>query len=248
MPGGGRLRLRTGSTSFDDAFVRRNPWARAGSFAELAVADTGVGMDEATQARAFEPFFTTRPEGTGLGLATVYGIVQQHRGFVHLESSPRAGTTFRVYLPLATSESLPPPSLSPQPRDIGRGGRELILLAEDEPSLRALVVATLSSIGYRVIATGDGEEALGEFERRSGDISLVVLDVVMPRMDACTAYERMRAIRPDVRVLFVTGYAPESTRLGEILRGAHGHLLEKPFTPQTLSAKVRRILDEPRAP
>jgi two-component system, cell cycle sensor histidine kinase and response regulator CckA len=126
--------------------------------------------------------------------------------------------------------------------EAGRG-HESILVVEDERALRTLVTTTLSELGYDVIATSDGEEAVRAYERRSSDIALVVLDVVLPRLDARQVYDRMRAIRPDVKVLFTTGYAPESTRLGELLEGARIPLLDKPFTPSTLAARVRRAID-----
>src|SRR5579859_5875663 len=167
MPDGGTLRLETRATTFDDAFVARHPWARAGSFAEIVVTDTGVGMDGDTLARIFEPFFTTKSEGTGLGLSTVYGIVQQHGGFVHVESDPGRGTSAHVYLP-RTHDA--PEAVRPGPVAAGAAangiavrsyaGKELVLIAEDEPSLRALVSTTLKELGYRVIATSDGEQAV----------------------------------------------------------------------------------------
>jgi PAS domain S-box-containing protein len=243
MPEGGTLRLTTRATAFDDAFVARHPWARGGSFAEIAVSDTGVGMDTKTRARIFEPFFTTKREGTGLGLSTVYGIVQQHGGFIHVESAPREGTTFRVFLP-RTGDSAPVSRttngvhLSPS-----SSGREVVLVAEDEPALRALVTMTLTELGYRVIAVSDGEEAVHAYEEHAREVDLVVLDVVMPRLDAREAYERIRAVRPDVKVLFTTGYAPASTRLAQLLESGRVPVLEKPFTPLALAAKVRSAID-----
>jgi PAS domain S-box-containing protein len=242
MPEGGRLLLRTRAAPLDAAFAARHPWSRAGSFAEISVRDTGVGMNEATRARIFEPFFTTKAEGTGLGLATAYGIIQQHGGFVNVESAPGAGTTFKVYLPLVEGG---PSQVTSAPRRITEGsrGHELVLVAEDEPSLRSLVTTTLRDLGYSVIETGDGEEAVREFELRPADVALVVLDVVLPRLDARQAYEKMRVIRPDVKVLFMTGYAPESTRLGALLEGARIPLLEKPFMPSKLAERVRSAID-----
>jgi PAS domain S-box-containing protein len=242
MPDGGCLRLATRAVAFDARAVVRQPWARIGSFIEIMVSDTGVGMDEATRLRMFEPFFTTKRDGTGLGLATVYGIVQQHGGFLSVESSPGAGTTFRVYLPLAAGEV-------PVARSSGRfslavGGRESILVAEDETPLRTLLTATLSDLGYKVIAARDGEEAVRAYETRASEVALVVLDVVMPRLDARGAYQRMREVRSDVKVLFMTGYAPESTRLAELLANERTRVLEKPFTPQALAAAVRGAIDE----
>jgi len=244
MPAGGKLALSTRAVELDDVFAARHPWARAGSFAEVTVSDTGVGMDAATQARIYEPFFTTKREGTGLGLATVYGIVQQHGGFLGVESAPGAGTTFRVYLPRTTDMTHAPKAngaSAPAPGELR--GTEVILVAEDEPSLRALVTITLTDLGYHVIATRDGAEAVREFESHAAEIDLVVLDVVMPRLDAREAYERIRVIRPDVRVLFTTGYAPASTRLAQLLESGKVPVLEKPFTPVALATKVRSAID-----
>ena len=226
--------------------MARNPWARAGAYVEIVVSDTGVGMDDATRARIFEPFFTTKREGTGLGLATVYGIVQQHGGFVHVESSPGQGTTVRVFLPqtaeLAVSRSRSHGTNGAHATK-ARNGQEVVLVAEDEPSLRALVTMTLSELGYRVITARDGDEAVSQFEKHAKEISLVLLDVVMPGLDVRQAYERLLAVRPDVKVLFTTGYAPASTRLAQLLQSGRVPVIEKPFTPQALAAKVRSAID-----
>jgi two-component system, cell cycle sensor histidine kinase and response regulator CckA len=243
MPEGGTLRIATRAASFDEAFVQEHPWSRRGSFAEIAVSDTGVGMDDATRARIFEPFFTTKPEGSGLGLATVYGIVEQHRGFIRVESSRASGTTFWLYLPQTAERAVQPSPASPARTDRLPVHGEWVLLAEDEPSLRRLMTLTLTDLGYRVITTNDGDQAVEEFTKRSGEVSLVLLDVVMPRLGAREAYEKMSAIRPDVPVLFMTGYAPESTRLRELLVRDNLALLEKPFTMAALAEKVRRAID-----
>jgi CheY-like chemotaxis protein len=241
MPDGGTLRVVTRTAFFDEAHVRREPWARIGAFAELSVSDTGTGMDAATSARAFEPFFTTKPEGTGLGLSTVYGIVRQHDGFVHVETSPGGGTTVRVYFPLlgGVADAIPPSRVV-----VGEArGTETILVAEDEPLLRASVADALAHAGYTVLTACDGDEAARVFEARSNEIALVVLDVVMPRLGARGAYERMRAIAPDVKVLLTTGYAPDTARIGELLHPARVRLIAKPFTHRALRAEVRSLLD-----
>jgi PAS domain S-box-containing protein len=243
MPRGGRLHVAARRVDFDDAAVARRPWARAGAFAQIEVADTGVGMDEPTRARVFEPFFTTKEAGTGLGLATVYGIVRQHGGFIHLESAPDVGTTVHVYLPLMDAATVMTPPAASRPPGAAVGGHETVLVAEDEPSIRALITITLTELGYEVIATSNGEDAVREYERRARDIALVVLDVVMPRLGAREAYERMCSVRPDVKVVFVTGYAPESTRLAELLESTRIPLLEKPFAPHALAAMVRSAID-----
>ncbi len=241
---GGTLRLTLRDATFDEARVRREPWAHVGSYAELAVTDTGIGMDDATRLRVFEPFFTTKTDGTGLGLATVYGIVRQHHGFVHVESAPGNGTTFRVFLPRAgDGEEAQPSTRVASSGDRRLQGTETILLAEDEPSLRALVTTTLAELGYRVVAVGDGEAAARRFAELEGKVDLVLLDVVMPRLDAREAYEKMVALKPDARVLVMTGYAPESTRLAALIQSGKLPVLEKPFTPEALAAKVRSVLD-----
>ncbi len=242
MANGGRLRLAISAETLDAAFVSSHPWALAGEFAVVTVSDTGVGMDEATRTRAFEPFFTTKAEGTGLGLATVYGIVQQHGGFTHMRSAPAAGTTVSVHIPRLGGHTLTvPPSI--RGVTIDTRGTETILLAEDEPALRALAAKTLTELGYSVIVTADGEEAVREYELHARDIALVVLDVIMPRMGARQAYDKIRSIRPDAKVLFTTGYAPEATRLSELIEGGRTQVLEKPFTPGELAACVRSAID-----
>jgi PAS domain S-box-containing protein len=244
MPGGGRLGISAQRVRLDAAFVERNPWARPGAFAELTVVDTGVGMDEATLRRAFEPFFSTKTQGTGLGLATVYGIVRQHDGFVHVESAPGRGASFRVFLPLEGASVVSGASVAPEP--IAPGGDETILVAEDAEPLRALVTSTLTGLGYRVIPAVDGEEAVRAFVRHRFEIGLVMMDVVMPRVGAIEAYERMRAIDPGVKVLFTTGYSPEATELSRLVDEAGIQLLAKPFTSRALGLSVRRALDRPR--
>ncbi|MBI3192579.1 MAG: response regulator, partial [Pedosphaera parvula] len=189
--------------------------------------------------RVFEPFFTTKAEGTGLGLAVVHGIVQQHDGLLSMQTAPGAGTTFRLLFPLS-------PRLSSD--DTARfgvrapRGNERLLLAEDEPQLRHLTERSLSRLGYRVITTRDGEEALLQFEQAPHDFDLVVLDVVMPKLGGREALDRMRARRPDLKALFVTGYAPESTGMVELLGREGLALLRKPFTTLELAERVRQVL------
>jgi two-component system cell cycle sensor histidine kinase/response regulator CckA len=200
------------------------------------VAQYGWTLEELLRMRMSEA------EGTGLGLATVYGIVEQHRGFTQIQSEPGAGTTVRVHIPRVDREVfVRAQSIRGTAPDVR--GNETILLAEDEPSLRALAVMTLTALGYGVIAAADGEEAVREYELHAPDIALVVLDVIMARSGAREAYDRIRRIRPDARVLFTTGYAPESTRLGELIQDDRTQVLEKPFTPRELAARVRSAID-----
>jgi PAS domain S-box-containing protein len=248
MPSGGRVVIEARDVRLDEEGVTAQGWGKAGHFAELTVTDTGVGMDAATLARVFEPFFTTKAQGTGLGLATVYGIVNQHGGSVRAESVVGRGTTMRVHFPIdatrsSTEESSSVRPASRRPEANAPGGTETILVAEDAAPLRSLVTSTLRSLGYRVIAAEDGEQAVREFEQRASEISLVVLDVVMPRLGALGAYERMRAIRPDVKVLFTTGYAPEATQLADLVERERLRILEKPFSSQVLGMRVREVID-----
>jgi signal transduction histidine kinase/CheY-like chemotaxis protein len=241
MPNGGKLTIDVRAVDVDDAYIARASWARRGAFAEIAVSDTGLGMDERTLARVFEPFFTTKEQGTGLGLATVYGIVEQHGGAVHAESALGEGTTLRVHFPLESrTDAIAKPAAH---ESIIPRGRETILVAEDAAPLRALLASTLTELGYHVIETADGEEAVRAFERQARDIALVVLDVVMPKLGALEAYERMRAIDPTVKALFTTGYAPDAARLGDLVNGTSVRVLEKPFTSHFLGLSLRRAID-----
>ncbi|MBK7585110.1 MAG: PAS domain S-box protein [Myxococcales bacterium] len=240
MPNGGKLRISTCELVVDAAYIAQHPWASPGHVAELCVMDSGVGMDASTLARSFEPFFTTKRDGTGLGLAVVHGIVKQHSGAIGVESVSGQGTTVRVQFPLATTRA---PQVTLPPRRAASRGTERLLVAEDEPLLRLSAERSLSRLGYRVISTGDGEEAVDAFERTPDDFDLVVLDVVMPRLGGREALDRMRSRRPNLKVLFVTGYAPESTGISEALTDPELDLLRKPFTSSELAERVRAVLE-----
>ena len=245
MPGGGRVTLETRRARFDAEDVQREPWAQAGDWAELRVVDDGEGMDAETLARAFEPFFTTKNEGTGLGLAMVHGIVHQHHGFVRVQSRRGAqpGTTVHVYLPLA-AEAVGLAHVRTPPNGVPiQGGRETLLVAEDEPPLRGLLAMTLSELGYDVVTACDGEEAARVFADRRGRVSLAILDVVMPHLGGVQAFERMRTLDPALKVIFITGYAPEHAQVSDILRNGGHALLHKPFALKDLGHKVRETLD-----
>ncbi len=243
MPSGGRIALETRRVRFDAGDVHREPWAAVGDWAELSVADDGAGMDDATLARAFEPFFTTKPEGTGLGLAMVHGIVHQHGGLVHVESRPGAGTTVRVYLPLASEAMDPLPAPAPSNGALVHGGHETLLVAEDEAPLRGLLALTLSELGYEVITASDGEEAVRIFGEQRGRIALAILDVVMPHLGGVQAFERMRGLDPTLKVIFITGYAPQHAQVSRILENGRNSLLHKPFALKDLGHAVRETLD-----
>ncbi len=241
MPGGGRISLELYRMRFDEARAARERWASPGDYAEVRVVDTGIGMDAATRTRMFEPFFTTKSQGTGLGLAMVHGIVHQHRGLLHVESRLGEGTTVRVLLPLVDA-----PEAGERTSMNGaaaRGGGETILIAEDAPALRRLLASTLAELGYEVVIAQDGEEAVRAFEASRSHVALVILDVVMPRIGGLEAYARMRAIAPDLKVLFTTGYDPANAGIGELEGVSPQALLAKPFSLKELGQKIREVLD-----
>ena len=205
MPEGGRLLVETGDVHLEEEYVRRNPYMRPGRYALLTVSDTGVGMDEKTRERVFEPFFTTKgpDNGTGLGLAMVYGIVKQHGGFIHLYSEPGKGTAFKVYFPAVEAQPDAVPAIRGE--EILRGGTETILLADDDEAIRLISERTLKELGYNVLVARNGEEAI-EIFRQKKEIVLAVLDVVMPRKGGKEAFEEMHKANPELKVIFMSGY------------------------------------------
>ena len=242
MPQRGELTLQTGSAAFDLSEARPRSDMPPGRYQFLTVRDTGHGMEAATLARLFEPFFTTKEvgKGTGMGLATVYGIVKQSDGFIQVDSEVGRGSTFTVWLPAATEsptveapESLP----ASMPR-----GSETVLLAEDEEAVRVLVSQVLRLCGYTVLAARHGVEALQLSEQYAGNIDLLVTDVRMPQMGGEALAERLRQKRPHLKVLFLSGYADSPHLRRDIREGAADHL-QKPFLPAVLAGKVREILD-----
>ncbi|HEV7839200.1 MAG TPA: response regulator [Gemmatimonadaceae bacterium] len=245
MPTGGKLTLATESVEMDAEFARDHWPARPGSFALLAVTDTGIGMDEDTQGRIFEPFYTTKGpgKGTGLGLATVYGIVKQSNGFIWVSSEPGKGTTFEIYIPLVDEAVERSENAEPKPV----GGRETVLLAEDAAAVRIAARQILERNGYTVLEAPTGREALILATRRDGPIDLLLTDMVMPEMSGRELAERFAQARPKSKVLFMSGYTDDA-----VLR--HGGLptgttyLQKPFAPDTLARKVREVLDSARGP
>lgn len=241
MEQGGKLTLETANVTIDAHDCELHPWARPGTFVRLSVTDTGVGMSAEVRERVFDPFFTTKghQRGTGLGLATVYGILQQHGGLVHVYSEVGQGTTFKVYLP-ADEGSFTAPGASSAGTLSSPRGHELILLAEDEALVRSPVLQVLEGAGYRTLAAANGREAIRILHEHPERIDLVLLDVVMPELDGPEAWEHMRALRPDLRVLFMSGYADNRCR--ERLP-ADAEVLEKPVRTQELLRSVRRRLD-----
>jgi len=242
MPEGGRLIIETGDATFDEKYCAAQTFARPGHYTMLAVTDTGTGMDAATLDRIFEPFFTTKElgKGTGLGLATVYGIVRQHGGFLHVYSEVGIGTTFRVYLPV-TPETEKTAVTVEESRSV-RGGSETILIAEDHEGLRELARETLANLGYEILIACDGEEAVRLFQSNRDSVDLLLLDVVMPKVNGPEAFARISAEKADVTVIFATGYSPEMALLQNAQeRGLT--ILQKPYVPRELARRVRETLD-----
>jgi CheY-like chemotaxis protein len=240
MPRGGRLVIKTQNVEIDEEFRRIHPYGALGKHVLLMVSDTGEGMDASTLNRLFEPFFTTKElgRGTGLGLATVYGIVKQHGAFIDVDSKPAEGSTFRVYFP--ASSGMPHRRTAPPTQ--ASGGTETVLLAEDDEGLRALAHEILTSGGYKVILARDGSEAIELFKENSGKIDLVFLDVVMPVFSGMQLSTRMRSIKPHIAVVYTTGYTQESLSLNSDLE-AGAVFLQKPYSPQELLRSVRVALD-----
>ena len=241
MPRGGRLTIETSHVELQAGGSSQPRELKPGPHVLLTVTDTGVGMDPETQSHIFEPFFTTKGErGTGLGLSTVYGIVQQSGGRIRVESQPGRGTRFEVTLPCAEEEPAQP---APQPQKARRtGGDETILLVEDEAVVRTLAGESLRENGYRVLEARHGIEALSICEKHGGAIHLVITDIVMPLMGGGELGERLARLQPDLRVLYMTGYTDDA--LGtQGVPSSGAAFLRKPFTPHTLATKVREVLE-----
>jgi CheY-like chemotaxis protein len=247
MPDGGTLTMDTANVELDAAFVRTHPGATSGAYVQLRVRDTGVGMDAETRAHLFEPFFTTKAvgKGTGLGLATVYGIVKQSGGYIGVESEPGRGTVFAILLP--QTSGTPQPAVSPEAGPQPARGTETILLVEDEESVRALSDRALNTLGYSVLAAPNGWEALGVAERHRGTIHMVLTDVVMPGLSGRELVRQLAAFRPGIAVLYISGYSEEAIAQHGVLDPGTA-FLQKPFTPDRLASKVREVLDAAKTP
>jgi two-component system cell cycle sensor histidine kinase/response regulator CckA len=243
MPQGGQLLIETSNADLDEEYCRRSESLSPGRYVRLSVSDHGVGMDAATLEKIFEPFFTTKEKGkgTGLGLATVFGIVKQHLGHIDVYSEIGKGSVFRVYLPAIEGSAEARPAIEEAPV---RGGTETILLAEDHEGLRQMSHQVLSELGYSIVLARDGREAIEKFEANPGEFSLLVLDVVMPRLGGPAALERIRRINPSIPVIFTTGYTEESEMLSAIVSRGGALLLQKPYPPTDLARKIRDVLDK----
>jgi len=244
MPGGGCLTVRTANVLLDGAYCKVHPDSTPGKYVQLSVSDTGCGMSAEARERIFEPFFTTKEvgEGTGLGLAMVYGAVQQHHGTICVYSEPGDGTTFKIRLPVEEDPAMDFSATLAEPPAAVEGGRETILVADDEPMIRQLALRILKKAGYATLTAADGEEAVRVFEENADNVSLLLLDVMMPRMKGHDTYHRIKTIRPDIQAIFCTGYDPESNQAGSI-RDDGLVMIEKPFDPNHLLKTVRQVLD-----
>ncbi|MBZ5695850.1 MAG: response regulator [Acidobacteriia bacterium] len=245
MPKGGRLTIETKNVEIGEDFCRIYTYGRPGSYVLLTISDTGTGMDAATVEHIFEPFFTTKEvgRGTGLGLSTVYGVVKQHDGMINVESEPSKGTTFRIYLPAHSGTA---ERREAERKESPRKGSERILLAEDHDGLREAAQEMLEGLGYHLVLASNGLEAVERFKADYNGIDMVILDVVMPGLDGPEAYTQMCEIRPNLGVLFTTGYTSELEALSSLMqKGAS--MLQKPYDSKSLSQMIRSVLDRETA-
>ena len=243
MPDGGTLTIETQNIELDQRYVQGHLSAQPGPYVMLAVSDTGVGMDAGTQARIFEPFFTTKEKGrgTGLGLATVYGIVKQSGGWIWVYSEPGHGTTFKVYFP-RVAEVAAPATTSPAPPASVRGS-ETILVVEDDETIRNLVLKVLKGNGYTVLVAANGDEAERVAGQHHGRIHLLITDVVLPGLSGPEVARRLVTTRTDTRVLYLSGYTNDAVLRRGVLEAGVA-FLQKPFTPGVLGRKIREVLDQ----
>jgi two-component system cell cycle sensor histidine kinase/response regulator CckA len=241
MPHGGRLTVETANADLAAEWVAQHRGASEGRHVLLVISDTGIGMDETVQARLFEPFFTTKDpgKGTGLGLATVAGIVKQGGGWIFVDSEPAHGTTFKIYLP-RTEQSAALPD-APRPATPSLGGTETILLVEDQPDVRAVTRDTLARHGYTVLDAPTGAQALSMLGSHDGEVHLLLTDVVMPGMSGRDLAEQLVTGRPHLRVLYTSGYIDDTI----VVLDAGMAFIQKPFTPSELLQTVRDLLDAP---
>lgn len=242
MPNGGRLTLLTENYWMDETFPNTHGWGKPGPWIRVSISDTGTGMSQEVREHLFEPFFTTKAagKGTGLGLSTVYGITQQHEGHIEVFSELEVGTTFRFYLPALENETLE--KTADNKAHVAQGGNETILVAEDNAEVLALTMELLTAQGYKVLTATDGLEAVELYKERQGEINMVILDMVMPRMSGREAFEIIRRNNAHVPVMFLTGYEAQNLD-NEFLEREIFRLMHKPYSPTQLYVAVREELD-----
>jgi signal transduction histidine kinase/CheY-like chemotaxis protein len=244
MPDGGTLTIETMPAELDQRYCEAHGYGMPGNYAIISVTDTGIGMDEKKRERIFEPFFTTKEggKGTGLGLSVVYGIIKQHHGYINVHSQPRKGTTFTIYLPVITTEEKKkrPTVSSALPQGTGT-----ILLAEDDTDVRNLSRWALEEFGYKVIEASDGADAIRKFTEHRDKIQLLLLDVVMPHKNGAEVFDEIKKLKPEIKVLFMSGYPADLLRKEDVLE-AGSHFIAKPVSPRNLLREVNRVLETER--
>ncbi len=241
MSDGGFLMIETRLLECDESFVKAHPYAKPGIYAMVSVSDTGIGMDARTKEKIFEPFFTTKEvgKGTGLGLSIAYGIIKQHSGYINVYSEPGKGTTFKIYLPLIKAGVKATESAVPLPV---AGGAETVLIAEDDAAVRKLVREVLEHFGYTVIEARDGEDAVHKFLEYEDKVHLLVMDLLMPKKNGKEACEEIKKIKPDVKVIFTSGYTADILHKKGILEQGI-NFISKPISPNEFIRMVRKVLD-----
>ncbi|MDO8142113.1 MAG: PAS domain-containing protein [Candidatus Brocadiales bacterium] len=249
MPNGGNLTIHTDIMEMDDAFINLHGYGIMGKYVYIAVTDTGTGMDENTKLRVFEPFFTTKEvgRGTGLGLSSVYGIVKQHSGYIHVDSEPGKGATFNIYLPVIELEAEREEGEEAKIHaPLPKGGADTVLLAEDDAVVRELIRMVFERADYRVIEAVDGEDALVKFTEHKDSVKLLVSDLIMPKKNGKEVYEAIRKVAPDMKVLFITGYDDDVISKIDIQKEKFDYII-KPVLPVELLEKVREVLGKSRS-
>ncbi len=242
MPRGGRFVIATALAQLDDKFIQAHGYGKTGSYAEITITDTGCGMDQQTREKIFDPFFTTKEQGkgTGLGMAIVYGIVKNHNGFILVDSEPGRGARFCILLPI--TRPVAPADQKKTENETPSGGTETILVAEDEPGILDLIMTILTEQGYSVIGAVDGEEAVSKFSENREKISLIMLDGIMPKKGGNEACREIMMLKPDVKVIFMSGY---SEKIVNVQEAEHKkiHFLQKPVLPSMILKKVYEVLN-----
>jgi PAS domain S-box-containing protein len=243
MSTGGIFTIATEQVRLDEAFITIHGYGKPGIYGLITISDTGKGMDAVTREHIFEPFFTTKEvgKGTGLGLAIVYGIIKQHEGFINVYSEPGQGTSFNIYLPLIAAGVKGEKKKLVEERP--SGGTETILLAEDDETVRTMARVILEEVGYTVIAAVDGQDAVNKYKEHKDRVKLLLFDLIMPKKTGKEAYDEIRAIQPDIKILFQSGYAPDLVRQKLLLEGKMP-VVFKPVTPMMLVKRVRSVLDQ----
>ena len=243
MPKGGELLIQTDNVTLDENDAERHASLKPGLYARMSVSDSGLGMDADTKTRIFEPFFTTKPKGkgTGLGLAMVYGIVRQHGGNIEVYSEPGQGSRFNIYLPAVNEEPIELPKAKQIPPKLPTG-TETILLVEDEPTVRVVASKVLKKLGYRVLEATNGGDAMIASQSHPEKIDLLLTDIVMPGMNGRELADTLQPQRPDMKVLFTSGYTEDYiVHHGVLKEGVH--FIGKPYSPHALAVKVREVLE-----